>query len=274
MYEAYWHLQRPAFESDGDPSFYFASPSHQGALLKLRYAIEYHKGVGLLVGGHGLGKTYLTYVLERDLDPGRFPVARLVFPQLSPAELLRYLAVRLGADVSDADLAQGSLDRVLHLLERRLEQLTADGQRAVLIVDEAHLLEPEHLTTLQLLLNFRQEPRIEFSLLLVGRPDLVPRVQRVAGLSERICVRTALQPLSETDTFEYVRHRLKIAGRSGAPFGDDAMRTFWELSHGVPRRINQLCDLALLVGFADELQSLTPVELEAAAAELACVSAD
>jgi general secretion pathway protein A len=274
MYEEYWRIRRPAFENDVDPSFYFAAPSHQGALLKLRYLIEHHKGVGLLVGANGLGKTYLMHVLERDLDPERFPLARLVFPQLSPHELLRYLAVRLGAATADRHPDGAGLDHVLCALEEHLARLTADGRRAVFIVDEAHLLEPQHLRTLQLLLNFREEPRIEFSLLLAGRPDLLPRVERLPELNDRVALRAALRPLSETDTFEYVRHRLKTAGRGDCPFTHETMRSFWELSHGVPRRINQLCDLALLVGFADELQALTPVEIEAAAEELACVSAD
>lgn len=270
MYETYWRLGRAAFENDGDAAFYFPSEAHEGALLKLRYTVEHRKGAALLAGGHGTGKTYLTHVLERELDPERYPLSRIVFPQLSPHELLICLANRLGAAIGGADGAGSA--RVLQRLEARLEQLTADGKHPVLLFDEAHLLEMEHLQTLQLLLNYREEPRIDFTLILVGRPDLLPRVRRSGGLDARIAVRTSLRGLSPDDTAAYVRHRMYVAGRVDAPFSEDTLRTVCELSQGVPRRINQLCDLALLVGFADELPSLTPVEVEAAAQELACAA--
>ena len=272
MYEPYWHLDRPAFDNDADTRFYFPGRSHQGALLKLRYAIENRKGAALLVGGHGLGKTYLTHVLEHDLEATYRPVIRLLFPQLSPAEFLAYLASRLGA--TDTDTAPLRVDRALRQLERRLEELTLQHHHPVLIVDEAHLLEAAHLQTLQLLLNFEQEPRIAFSLLLVGQPELLPKIARVSALHERISVRTTLQPLSETETLAYVKHRLQVAGVTEPIFADETLQSFWELSHGIPRKINQLCDLSLLVGFADGLQSLTPIELEAAAGELVGVSCD
>ena len=105
------------------------------------------------------------------------------------------------------------------------------------------------------------------------KATLLPRVRRSGGLDARIAVRTSLRGLSPEDTAEYVRHRLRVAGCTDAPFSDETLRTVCELSQGVPRRINQLCDLALLVGFADELQSLTPVEVEAAAQELASAAA-
>ncbi len=273
MYESYWRLGRAAFDSDGDASFYFPGEMHEGALLKLRYTVEQRKGAALLAGGHGTGKTYLTHVLERELDPERYPLLRIVFPQLSPAELLLCLANRLGAATGGTEGPGPGTARVLQRLEARLEQLTEDGRHPVLVFDEAHLLEMEHLQTLQLLLNYREEPRIDFTLILVGRPDLLPRVRRSGGLDARIGVRTSLRGLSPEETAEYVRHRLRVAGRADAPFSDETLRTVCELSQGVPRRINQLCDLALLVGFADELQSLTPVEVEAAAQELASAAA-
>jgi general secretion pathway protein A len=273
MYETYWRLGRSPFENDGNAEFYFPSETHEGALLKLRYLVEHRKGAAVLAAGHGLGKTYLTHVLACELDPAKYPISRIVCPQLSPEELLAYVAHRLGAATGGAETSGTGAARVWQRLEGRLEQLTGGGKHPVLVFDEAHLLEMEHLQTLQLLLNLRESRGVEFSMILAGRPDLLPRVKRVGGLEARIAVRAALRSLSPADTAEYVRHRLRVAGREETVFSPETLRSLCELSQGVPRRINQLCDVALLVGFADELQALTPVEVEAAARELASVSA-
>jgi general secretion pathway protein A len=272
MHEPYWQLDRPAFECDADPQFYFPASSHEGALLKLRYVVEHRKGAALLAAPHGMGKTYLTHILSAELGDEHYVVVRVVYPKLQPTELLCDFAARLGSSVDWRDEESG--ERVLRRLEQRLEQLTIEQRQAVLIVDEAHLLDAEHLQTLQLLMNLRDAPRLDFTLILVGQPELLPRVRRVRGLDSRIAARTTLRPLSVEETAEYASHRLRIAGRADSPFSDDALRTICELSQGAPRRINQLCDLALLIGYADEARQLTAVDAEAAAAELACVSVD
>lgn len=272
MHESYWQLERPAFECDADPEFYFPASTHEGALLKLRYVVEHRKGAALLAGPHGVGKSYLTHILSRELGDEQYIVVRIVFPKLDPVELLSDLAARLGSTADSRGEEHG--DRVLRRLEQRLEQLTIEHRHAVLIVDEAHLLEPEHLQTLQLLMNLREPPRLDFTLILIGQPELLPRVRRVGGLDSRIAARTTLRPLSLEETAEYAAHRLRIAGRDDSPFTGDALRSICELAQGAPRRINQLCDLALLIGYADEARELTAVDAEAAGAELACVSAD
>ncbi|MEZ6056996.1 MAG: AAA family ATPase [Planctomycetaceae bacterium] len=273
MYESYWRLTSAPFENDANPAHYFPGRSHHGALLKLRYLIENRKGVGLVVGGHGAGKSFLTHVLEQQLAERFRPVVRLVYPQLTPSELLSTLAVRLGEPATSVDSHQGA-DVIFARLERRLTTHVREGQSPVIIIDEAHLLETTHLQTLQLLLNLQQQQPDLFSLVLCGRPDLLNRVRKLPALHDRVAVRTTLHPLSEEESTQYIKHRLKIAGLETAVFDPDALRSFWQLSQGVPRKINQLCDLSLLVGFADGLEKLTRIEVEAAAEELCGVSAD
>lgn len=273
MYERYWQLERPAFHGSRDVDSFFRSRTHQAALLKLQYLIEHRLGAGLLVGAHGLGKTLLTQVLERELADQAGPFARLVFPQMTPAELLSYLAAKLGAEPTHPHEALRT-DRVLQVLESRLGALAADGRHPVLVVDEAQVLQPEHFQILHLLLNLPSENNAHFSLILVGEPELLPKVQRIGSLDDRISVRTTLRPLTEDETREYVTARLTAAGRRESVFSTDALRVLWELSQGVPRRINQLCDLSLLVGFADRLTSISAVEVEAAGEELVGVAAD
>lgn len=268
MHEVHWRLSRPAFECNSDGAFYFASRVHEGSLLKLRYVVEHHKGVGLLVGGHGAGKSYLTHRLVDELGTEQCHVARIVFPALDPGDLLRDIAVRLGVE-APAETGTNSVDEVLRGTERRLRQLTSQGKRPLLIVDEAQVLEVAQLQMLQLLLNLDDGIGLRISLILSGHVELLPRVQRVGGLESRVAARCALSPLSASETAEYVRHRLEVAGRSSSVFSEEALRAIAELSQGVPRRINQVCDLALLIGFADGRVELTPVDVEAAAAELA-----
>ena len=273
MYERYWHLDRPAFESDFDADFYYPARSHQGALLKLRFSLEHRKGIALLVGEHGVGKTYLTQVLEQELDGSPRPFLRLVFPQLSPADMLSYLAMRLGASPGPG-VPRGSQDQTLRSLECRLTAMASDGQRQVIVLDDAHLLQPQHFETLQLLMSVQQQAGNVLSFVMVGRPELLSRVERVPGLDQRVAVRMAVDPLTADETGAYIEHRMRIAGRSESMFRDDAYQAFWEISQGVPRRMNQICDLSLLVGYADAMSELTSVEVEAAAEELLTVSLD
>ncbi|MCA9053048.1 MAG: AAA family ATPase [Planctomycetaceae bacterium] len=272
MYEQYWRLERPAFDNDFRPEFFFPARSHQGALLKLRYLVEHRKGLGVLVGDHGLGKTYLTHVLERECQDSSVQFVRIVFPLLTPSELLRYIGLQLGA-VSPGDGIDISADLVLNRLEQFLRQAAESGQRTVVIVDDAHLLNGEHLQVLQLLLNLGGGIAA-LNLLLVGRSDLLPRLDRLPPLSDRVSVRATLKPLSNDEAEGYVSHRLAAAGVSTGILQPTAIRTAWELSRGVPRLFNQICDLSLLVGFADGLKFLSRIEVQAAAEELGNVSAD
>ena len=273
MYERYWHFDRSAFESDFDPEFYFPARSHQGALLKLRFALEHRKGIALLVGDHGVGKTYLTHVLEQEVDGPPRPFLRLLFPQLSPADMLSYLATRLGASPGPG-VPRGSQDQTLHSLETRLEWMASEGQRRVIVLDDAHLLQPQHFETLQLFMSLQQQAGNVISLVLVGRPELLTRVERAPGLDQRVAVRMGVDPLSPEETGKYIEHRLRIAGAEHTMFREEAYESFWQLSQGVPRRLNQMCDLSLLVGYADGMHELTAVEVEAAAQEVVSVSLD
>lgn len=268
MHEVHWRLTRPAFENDGDAAFYFPSRAHDGALLKLRYVLEHRKGVGLLVGPHGTGKTFLLRRLVDELPQDGYTFVRIVYPKLGAAELLRDVSARLCGQPTPPETGAG-LDSVLRSIEGRLAHLTAAGRHLVLIVDEAHLLDVEQLQALQLLLNLREAGRLELSLVLSGHVELLPRVRRIGGLDARVAARIALTPLSCEETAQYVRYRLQVAGREACPFSPSALRAIAELSQGIPRKINQVCDLALLIGYADELQELSPVDVEAAAAELA-----
>jgi general secretion pathway protein A len=268
MYEAFWKLNQRPFDDGARTDFYFGSPTHQAALLKLRYLIDQRKGIGLIVGEHGLGKTFLTHVIEREFHGRGVSFRRLNFPQLSPTGMLAYLAGRIGALVSSHDPDE----TILLALEQQLEQFHGQ-QHIVFMIDDAHLLDMAQLHVLRLLLNLREEGRADFTLVLAGRTELLARLSKLPALEQRMTVRTALAPLQKADIVPYLQHRLQVAGRSDTVFSPSAAAAVWELSQGIPRRINQLCDLALLVGYVDELPKIDVVEIEAAAEELMSIAA-
>ena len=238
--------------------------------MKLHYAVECRKGAVVLAGEHGLGKTYLSHVLEEELSSTYRPFIRMVFPQCSPSEMLSYLAVGLGAPEESGPVR---IDRCLRQIEGQLTQLNQQKRHPVVVVDEAHLLEPSHLLTLQLLLNLpgcrsQDDVPMDFCLILLGRPELLPQIARIHSLSDRISVTSVLRPFTAEESLEYVRQRLRAAGADERVIQSDTLQTLWELSHGVPRRINQIADLSLLVGMADQRNVISAVDLETAAVEL------
>ena len=269
-------MKTSPFRNDCDSRFFFRSRTHQAALLKLRYLIEQEQGAGVLAGATGLGKTYLTHVLARELSDASGPVVRLVDPQLSAAELLAYLAAELGADETQLASDGTRLDRTLRSLEKQLEAHRSRGHRPVLIVDDMQLVDDSHVfQALHLLLNFQHHKApAAFSLILVGEPSLLGRIARIAQLNERLAIKSLLQPMTEDETVEYVRHRLRAAGGQSDIFDDTAMAELHAATGGVPRRINRLCDLALLIGYADKLQAITSTQIEAVAEEVTAVVPD
>ncbi len=152
MYESYWHLDHRPFENTDDPRFYYPGESHQGTLLKLRYAVENRRGGAVLAGGSGTGKTLLVQALARQLNESCQPFVQLVFPQMSPTELMSYLADELAAPPA----AGRGLDQTIRRIKQFLAENETRDKHAVVVVDEAHLLEDvQSLEALRLLLNFQ-----------------------------------------------------------------------------------------------------------------------
>jgi general secretion pathway protein A len=270
MYETYWQLERKPFDNNTDPRFYFPDESHQAALLKLRYAIENRRGGALLSGPSGAGKTLVVGMLRAMLGETFAPFVHIVFPQMSAEELLAYLAAEL---TGSADLgATPSVHQSIRQIEHYLVENTEHGRHAVIVVDEAHLLADSHtLEAMRLLLNYELAGRHALTLLLVGQTAILPTMDRTPPLEERLGVKCLLRPFTAQETVDYVTHRLKVAGAKRPIFEPKALEALDQLTHGIPRRINRLCDLALLIGYAEERQTISAAQLEAVNQELVTV---
>lgn len=267
MYEKYWDLACRPFDNPFSASFFFRSDTHESAHLKLRYAVENGLGLAVLSGGIGTGKTAVAAFLQYNLSEAFSPFIHLVFPQMPAPEFLSYIAAKLGAE--DRLAGRRGLDRTLRLIENRLRGFCEQGCRPTLVVDEAHLIDDVRVfECLQLLLNFQQDAACSFALVLVGGPTLLGRLERMPQLNDRVAVRSVIEPLSHEETLRYIAQRLLAAGAQRDIFLPSALDAIWERSGGIPRRINRLGDLALLVGYADQLKTVGLDEIHAAAEEL------
>jgi general secretion pathway protein A len=271
MYEEYWQLNSRPFENNSSAESYYPSDTHQAAVLKLRYAIENRRAAGVLCGPTGMGKTLIANMLLRQLGDAFRPVYHLVFPTLSPEQLLRYLVDQIDTNSGEWPREPSAdLTRFERMMQKNVEQ----NRHAVIIVDEAHLLEQSGLLEpLRLLLNVagcQSSGESAWTLVLVGQPTLLSHVERYHPLDERLAVKCMLNRLLPDETVAYIQHRVRISGgKSEDIFTESALERIHQLSQGIPRRINRLCDLALMVGFAEERKAIEAPVIESVHNDLA-----
>ena len=271
MYETHWSLNQKPFENCYDAAFYYPSEPHQSAMLKLRYVIENRRGAGLLSGPAGVGKSMLVRSLFRVLPESIGPRTHIVFPRLPGDQLLSYIADEMTGRESGEPSA--SAQQSVQRIQTALEQNARDGRHAVLSIDESQvLLSPDSLELLRLLLNFETEAGPAMTLLLVGQGAIMPAIERVPSLEERLAVKCVLRAFTLEETASYISHRMQAAGGSHAIFTHQAMDVVHHLSAGIPRRINRICELALLVGYAEQRDAIDVEQIEGVAEELLSVA--
>lgn len=243
MYGEYFSLKERPFSLTPDPDFLFLSESHQRALDHLLFGLESGEGFIAVTGDIGVGKTTVCRALLRRL-PERFTTALVVNTLLTEKELLRTVLDDFGTPVPD-----GTRKDLLDALNRFLLAEAEAGRRPVLIIDEAQNLAPPLLEQVRLLSNLETEKRKLLQIVLFGQKELQEklRLPQLRQFDQRITVRATILPLDLRETSRYIQHRMSVAGASGSAFlSPAAERLLHRRSRGVPRRINQLCDRALL----------------------------
>ncbi len=276
MYEAYWKLAEKPFPQRVRPDNLYRSQSLQNAVLRLRYCIENHAGMALLTGLPGVGKSSLLRTLTGP-SPASGCLVHVVFPMLDPEEILHLIAVELVAGLrTDPGITTDlTTEGTLRQIQACLREHNREGRHPVLCLDDAqHLSEASFLSVIQPLTSLCDlHPELQLTILLCGQPVLSSHLRRHPQLSHRVAVSAALNGFSQAETADYVQSSLRNAGATGAVFTDAALTRLFHVTGGNPRSINRLCDLALLIGFADRLPEITGAEIDAVSHELMSAAA-
>lgn len=253
MYEEYWGLTTAPFQNVPDPNFLYLSAQHREALARLVYSVRHNKGAALLVGDVGSGKTTLSRALILQLAEDKYDVGLVTNPSLPGNDFLEEIDLQLGITSSSSTKVT-----LLRGLNDRLMRNAQDGRETVLIVDEAHCIrDPEVFEELRMLLNFQLNDRFLMTLILIGQPEIKEIIARIKQLEQRIAIRYHLRPLDESGTTQYVIFRLQKAGATRPLFSQEALQSVWRHSRGLPRQINNLCDLCLLEGYATHAKEVS-----------------
>jgi general secretion pathway protein A len=248
MYEAFFGLTERPFDLTPSPRFLVLTDSHREALRNLEYGIASRKGITLLIGEAGAGKTtIIRSAIEK--QPTKVHCVHLNNPTLSRDEFCAMLATRFGL----SDRAVASKTHMLVELETLLRERRAHGETTVLIVDEAQSLSLDLLEEIRLLANIETNDEKLMSVIIAGQPELAARLNErdLRQLKQRVALRCELRPLSRLEAEAYVAGRIRAAGGVGAEvFTREAVALLHQVSRGLPRIINVLADNALLGGFA------------------------
>lgn len=273
MYESYWQLQQKPFDRLAEIGAYYPCETHQGAMLKLRYAIETHRAAALLVGEAGLGKSLVAQLLQQRMAEGIGPWVWVRYPQLSAVEMLA--AVADGFDPDQAGVADIRPDTSFRRIGDALAANYIHGHHAVLVIDEAQAIpHGETLEALRLLTNLTVNDESLLTILLVGQPTLLPRLDRSQAFEQRLSVKCMLRPFTLEETVSYVTCRLTAAGAQREIFDNSALEALQRLCQGNARRINRLADLALLVGYAEEVPVITGLQIETVSDDLVTLASE
>ena len=256
MYEAFWGLKQKPFENTPDPKFIYYSAHHQEALSRMLYVAQERKAAALLTGEYGSGKTLLSRVfLEEIQKENRYQSAFIFNPRLSSLELIKEIVFQLEAEDSN-DSSLNKID-LLHKLHRVLSSNYDAGKYNIVIIDEAQaILQQDVFEELRLLLNFQLDNVCLLTIFLIGQSGLIEKINNFPQLKQRLAIKFHLQALNEEETMLYIQHRLNVAGTKKAIFEEEAYKEIYLNSFGIPRQINNICDLALLVGFGSALDRI------------------
>lgn len=254
MYNDYWGFKEKPFENTPDPRFFYCSAKHEEALMRLLYAVQERKSSAMLSGECGSGKTLLSrIILNRLMNKEKYKVALVVNPAIPLLELLGEIVYQLGAE---NPAGERKVD-ILRRLNEILYSVSQDGKHTVIIIDEAQAISEDSVfDELRLLLNFQVNERFLLTLLLLGQPELREKIEATRQFKQRLALRYHLTTLTELETRAYIGHRCLVAGKESPPFSDGAYKLIYEYSQGLPREINNICDLSLVIGMGERADSV------------------
>lgn len=243
MYREYWGLKENPFSNTFDRGFFYLSAGFEEAVRRFLAAMLDNRGIMLLVGPTGVGKTYLAKLIAHELRSRGARVAQMITPSLTPDGLAKEIGKRLAELRAPAESVEIAKDAPPH---------SRNSGPAVLIIDEAQSInEPETFAVLRSLLDLDHNGKFMLTTLLAGNDSLLERLREMPSLNQRIGMRYRLEPFCAQETAAYIDFRLSAAGATSRIFDQDAKEDVHSISEGIPRLVNTVCDLAMVIA-ADE----------------------
>ncbi|HMB76513.1 MAG TPA: AAA family ATPase [Kiloniellaceae bacterium] len=247
MYESFYGFREKPFSLIPDPDFLYLSRLHKAALNMLEYGLRGEAGFTLISGEVGSGKTILVRRFLKMVDQDT-TVGLITNTHSSIGNLLEWILLAFGLDYRGMEKVE-----LYHVFSEFLNELQAEGRRAILIIDEAQNMELDTLEELRMLSNINADKNLVLQIVLVGQPEILEKLNRpeMRQMTQRISVTFRLWPLTFAETCGYVRHRVKVAGGNPNTFDNSACGAIYHFTEGLPRPINILCDAALVYGFGE-----------------------
>jgi len=265
-YLEHFGLDREPFSNAPDARFYYNSSQHSQALIRLQYAVDSNKGLAVLVGGVGTGKTTLARRMLAQLPEEKYESSLLVMVHsgITQEWILTRIAMQLGVDNPE-------VDRLLLLkqLYDRLIEINDSGRKAVVLIDEAQMLESRELMEeFRGLLNLEIPGKKLLNIIFFGLPEVEDCLQLDEPLAQRVAVKYHLKSMTVETTESYIKHRLRVASSTKMLFNQDTIERIHRYAGGVPRLINTICDNCLFESYLRKLSKIDNQVLDSVAGDL------
>jgi type II secretory pathway predicted ATPase ExeA len=252
MYTQFFGLTKKPFSLSPDPSFLYLSPKHKKALTTLRYGLVSQASITVITGDIGSGKTTLIMTVLEKVEK-QCTVGLITNTHSAFGDLLTWVLASFNIPHDSKNKAERYQIFTKFLIEEHKKQ-----RRVILIVDEAQNMDIETLEELRLLSNVNIADEVKLQMILVGQPELVDKLNmpELTQFAQRISIEYHLMPLNFEETQNYIAHRLQVAGGSPGIFNEAALAAVFYYTEGVPRLINNICDLAMVFAYAAETKTI------------------